>query len=319
MSAQGPPPGTQLVSGEGVAYALDHAGAGTRLIAAFIDLTLQLIVLTLLLVVTANVAGGADPAALGALIILEFALVLAGYHILMEWLTRGRTLGKLALGLRAVRDDGGPIGFRQAVVRGLSAALIEKPGLFFPFGAAAGVLTMIFSSQSKRIGDFMAGTFVLNERGGVSKRVLAPQQFGVPQPLLGWAPTLDLNRVDDRLALAVRQFVVRAHEMTPAAQVALGEDLRARLEEVMTPKPPPGTPTPWVLSTFLAERRRRAEATWAPQYGPPQYGPPQYGPPQYGPPQYRPPQYGSPQYGPPPASPQDGSPPASKGPFVPPS
>jgi len=31
----------------------------------------------------------------------------------METVTRGRTLGKIALGLRVVRDDGGPIVFRQ--------------------------------------------------------------------------------------------------------------------------------------------------------------------------------------------------------------
>ena len=66
------------------------------------------------------------------MLIIEVVLVFAGYPILMEWLTRGRTLGKIWLGLRVVRDDGGPIGFRQALVRGLAGLLIEKPGLLVP-------------------------------------------------------------------------------------------------------------------------------------------------------------------------------------------
>ena len=37
----------------------------------------------------------------------------------METLTRGRSLGKLALGLRTVRDDAGPISFQHAFVRAL--------------------------------------------------------------------------------------------------------------------------------------------------------------------------------------------------------
>ncbi len=37
-----------------------------------------------------------------------------------ETLSRGRSLGKLALGLRVVSDDGGPERFRQALMRALA-------------------------------------------------------------------------------------------------------------------------------------------------------------------------------------------------------
>jgi hypothetical protein len=250
-------------------------------------------------------------------------LVVAGYPILMEWLARGRTIGKLWLGLRVVRDDGGPIGFRQALVRGLAGLLLEKPGLL-GVTAVVGVLTMIFSQRDKRLGDMMAGTFVLNERAG-PRRTLVPREFGVPYQLQPWAATLDLSRLDDQLALGVRQFVVRAPEMTLAAQQSLGEDLRARVEAVTTPAPPPGTPTPWVLISVLAERRRRADLAaprYQPQYAPPsQYPPPQHAPP-HAPPQYPPPQHAPPPYAPPqhavrPSEPPPDAPPPS--PFTPPS
>lgn len=265
-----------LVSGEGVAYELRHAGLASRTIAALLDLAVQYGAMSFLLVFDVSLARGGDPASLAAVIITEVVLVLAGYPIVCEWLTRGRTLGKLCMGLRVVRDDGGPIGFRQALVRGLAGLILEKPGLLFPLSTAAGYATMMFSSREKRLGDMMAGTFVLNERAGPQHTALA-RSFWVPYELQPWAMSLDLNRLDDRLALGIRQFVLRASQMKPAAQLALGADLRARLSAVVAPPPPPNAPTGPVLMSVLAERRRRAElltgsspvpVQWRPTPGP---------------------------------------------------
>ena len=252
----------QLVSGEGVAYELTHAGAGSRIVAATIDLAIQFAGLTVLLSLDTALAGTSDSAALTALAIVEVVLVLAGYPVVLEWLTRGRTLGKLCMGLRVVRDDGGPIGFRQALVRGLAGLILERPGLLAPATTSVGIATMMISSGEKRIGDMMAGTFVLNERSGAHHSVAA-RDFYVPYELQPWAAALDLSRLDDRLALGVRQFVLRAQEMTPPAQAALGEQLRAAVEAVIAPPPPAGAPTPAVLVAVLAERRRRSEASAA--------------------------------------------------------
>jgi hypothetical protein len=80
----------------------------------------------------------------------------------------------------------------------------------------------------------------------------------VPPELRPWAASLDLSRLDDRLALSLRQFVNRAPMMTPAAQQALGEQLRHAVFAVVAPAAPPNTPTPTVLVAVLAERHRRA-------------------------------------------------------------
>jgi uncharacterized RDD family membrane protein YckC len=248
----------QLVSGEGVAYELNHAGIGSRTVAALIDVIVQFVLLVILFATYAGIGG--DSAADTAISIAIVVLVLAGYPIILEWLTRGRTLGKLWMGLRVVRDDGGPIGFRQALVRGLAGLILEKPGLLAPLSTVVGFATVLFSSAQKRLGDMMAGTFVLNERAG-SRRSIVANDFYVPYGLQPWASALDLSRLDDQLALAVRQFVLRAPQLTPAAQVALGEQLRAQVLAVVAPGPPIGTPTPLVLTAVLAERRRRAEAS----------------------------------------------------------
>src|SRR5690349_4112208 len=63
--------------------------------------------------------GNASGAVAGIVSILWSSLVLLLLPAAVETFTRGRTLGKLALGLRVVRDDGGPITARHAIVRSL--------------------------------------------------------------------------------------------------------------------------------------------------------------------------------------------------------
>jgi hypothetical protein len=167
------------------------------------------------------------------------------------------------VGLRVVRDDGGPITFRQALVRGLCGLVLEKPGVLLPFvGTLAGCASIVFSADEKRIGDLMAGTFVLNERPGPEYSALS-RRFYLPEGLDVWAGHLDLSRFDDTLALGVRQFVLRAGEMKSGAQIALGEELRRRVLAVTAPAPPAGVPTPILLMAVLAERRRRSDAALA--------------------------------------------------------
>src|SRR5579862_2842350 len=100
-----------------------------------------------------NTANGA------ALLVTAIVVSFVGYPVVFETLSRGRTLGKLALGLRVVSDDGGPVRFRQALVRGL-AGVVECWGVL---GVPA-VITSMLSARGKRLGDIFAGTFVLRER-----------------------------------------------------------------------------------------------------------------------------------------------------------
>ncbi|WP_375487176.1 RDD family protein [uncultured Jatrophihabitans sp.] len=261
-----------LVSGEGVRLVLDRAGVGSRTIAAAVDVLIQALALIVLVLVDVAIVGSADDAATAAVVLVEVVLVLAGYPIVAEWTSKGRTLGKASMGLRVVRDDGGPIGFRQALVRGLAGLVLEKPGLLFPLTTIAGVFTIALSDSEKRIGDMMAGTVVLNERAG--DQTLGVPPWWVAPPLQAWAMSVDLHRLDDALALRVRQFVSRAHSLTVPAQLTLGEELRAHVLAVVAPPPPADAPTPFVLSALLVERRRRAELAAAPVPYAPSHLPP---------------------------------------------
>ena len=156
--------GYPLVTGEAVALDLRPAALPSRLVAGAIDGALQLVLLLVLGGLAGAVSSRASDAAGAALGIVVLVVVLLGYPIAFETLLRGRTPGKAAMGLRVVRDDGGPIGFRQALVRGLAGGFLERPGVTLFVGA---VVTTLLNPRDKRIGDLLAGTVVLQERVAV--------------------------------------------------------------------------------------------------------------------------------------------------------
>jgi uncharacterized RDD family membrane protein YckC len=302
---------SDVVTGEAVALDLRIAQLPSRLTAAVLDVLVMggTYVFLILLLLEAGL-GDADDALIVGVVIVALVLVFLGYPVAMETLTRGRSLGKLALGLRVVRDDGGPITFRHALIRGLVGLALERPGLLLgSLGPAVGMVVSMFSSRGKRIGDMAAGTMVLQER--VPPRPLWTPVM--PPPLAWWAPTLDLAGLDDALALSVRQFLGRAGQLTPAAREALAADLVDEVRTRTTPAPPPGTPGWAYLTAVLAERRRREEDRAARAAGlpglPPGWYPgwPPYGP--YGQPHPQPYAGGPPQ---PPQPPQ--APPYAGGP-----
>jgi uncharacterized RDD family membrane protein YckC len=254
-----------LVTGEAVALELRPAAVPSRLLAGGIDSVLQFVLLFGVAALDAAVSPSVSDAASAALTIVLVVLVLIGYPVAFEALLRGRTPGKMALGLRVVRDDGGPIGFRQAFVRGLAGAFLERPGVTLFVGA---IVTMLLNPQSKRIGDLLAGTVVLQERVAVRGGPVAL----MPPQLAGWAASADLSALSDDLALSVRQFLARSRDLTATAREDLGGRLVGAVLAVITPPPPPGTPGWAVLSAVLAERRRRDEARFGAPPPPPTWG-----------------------------------------------
>lgn len=192
--------------------------------------------------------------------LLMLALVVVGYPTVMETLTNGRSLGKAILGLRVIREDGGPIRARHAFTRALIGLAVEWPGLLMPLVTWAGSLaTMLASRRGRRLGDLAAGTLVVHERRPVPWNLVP----GMPAGLADWASTADLSAVDDDLAEAVRQFAARSHQFAEPYRTTLGQGLFTEVAAKVSPAPPPGT-APWLfLVAVLAERRRRSAAQLA--------------------------------------------------------
>jgi uncharacterized RDD family membrane protein YckC len=235
-----------VVTGEAVVLDVRLAHWPSRLLARLIDFAAQFVLLIVGVLTLGRIAIDSDPALAVVIGIVLDVFIFIGYHVILETIWRGRTLGKAALGLRVVRDDGGPVRFRHALVR----------GLMFPLESwGPALVASIISKRSKRLGDMLAGTIVVLER--VPGRTALPVQM--PPPLVMWATTLDLSRFGDDLAMACRQFLGRQGELNAAARDAMGNQLVAAVLACVTPPPPPGTPGWAYLSAVLAERRRREE------------------------------------------------------------
>lgn len=241
-----------LVTGDAVVLELQPAKLASRSVAFAIDVFLMVVAYVLLLTVLSNALFSVDSALAGTVALLIGIGVFIGYPVTLETLTRGRSVGKLVLGLRVVREDGGPIRFRQALTRGLAAFIVDF-GVFSFFTGVVGLFTSLASQRGRRVGDMLAGTVVVRERVPVER---APDLY-VPPPLAGWAAALELSGLSDALALSARQFVARAPQLDPQVRASLGHALAEQVAGYVRPGPPPGTPAEAFLVAVLAERRRR--------------------------------------------------------------
>ena len=237
-----------LVTGEAVALDLPPATVGSRMASGLIDVAAMVVlatgVLFLAFVSTADTDGALQHVALVSSLIVVFLV----YPTTMETLTRGKSWGKLVVGLRVVRDDGGTVTVQQSFVR----ALIGIVEIYALLGGPAFFCCLI-SSHGKRIGDYAAGTYVVRDR----VRLALPPPPPMPAALATWAATADLGTPPVGLTLAVRQYLGRLPTLDAASRERLGAMLATRASEYVAPPPPPGT-TAWdFLAAVSAARRDR--------------------------------------------------------------
>jgi uncharacterized RDD family membrane protein YckC len=240
---------SELVTGEAVALELRPARLPSRALGVLIDLIVAVVVYIAVTIAVVAAAASLDDAALTALSIATFLLVLVGGPIAVETLSHGRSLGKLAVGLRVVRDDGGPIRFRHALVRG-AIGVVE---ILMTFGVVACIASLV-SARGRRLGDVFAGTLVVRERIPVG-----PSGFVPPPPpwLAGRFSELDLSAVPDGLWLAIRQYLTRMHQLDPQVGWAMAERLSADLAARTGAPAPRDVPPGAYLAAVVQERQAR--------------------------------------------------------------
>lgn len=263
----------EIVTGEAVILDLPCARFPTRILARIIDMLVEVAAYGIIAILAAiGVATHSlNKASTVAVFVAGYVLVIVGYPVAFETLSRGRTLGKLALGLRVVADDGGPERFRQALVRALAGA-IECWG----FLGVPALITSMLSARGKRLGDIFAGTFVLRERAPRPAAAPYPATFqqapgfqvagGHPAAmpldpaLRPWAASLDLSGLPDPLAASAASYLSRYWQLNEPARNDLGWQLAADVAARLSPPPPPGLPPAAYLYAVLAERRNRGLA-----------------------------------------------------------
>jgi len=264
----------EVVTGDAVVLDVPIAQLPMRAVGALIDIAVIVIGYLVALMLWAATLTRFDEAVTEAIMVIFTVLVFVGYPLVFETATRGRSVGKMVMGLRVVSDDGGPERFRQALFRAL-ASVVE---IWMLLGSPAVICSML-SPKAKRIGDIFAGTVVISERGPK----LAPPPV-MPPPLAWWAASLQLSGLGAEQAEVARQFLSRASQLDPQLRDQMAYRIAGDVLSRVAPPPPPGTPPQLVLAAVLAERHRRelarlrpspnGQAPWPPAEpsGPPSTG-----------------------------------------------
>jgi uncharacterized RDD family membrane protein YckC len=236
-----------VVTGDAVVLDVQIAQLPVRALSAMIDVIVVFIAYIIGVLLWASTLAQFDTALSAAVLIIFTVLCLVGYPVAFETATRGRSLGKMALGLRVVSDDGGPERFRQALFRAL-AGVIE----IWIFAGGPAVICSLLSPKGKRLGDIFAGTVVISER---APRLTPPPQM--PPQLAWWASSLQLSGLGaDQVELA-RQFLSRASQLDAGIRDQMAYRIAGEVVSQLSPPPPPGAPPQLVLAAVLAERHRR--------------------------------------------------------------
>jgi uncharacterized RDD family membrane protein YckC len=244
-----------IVTPEAVRLDFEPAGVATRIMALVLDLFIQINAMSLVIsLLSGSTASDGELSATAVIVTVVFTfVVLFGYPVLCETFWHGQTIGKMALGLRVRTREGSPERFRHAVIRA-ALGLVE---IYATFGIPA-MLSILFSRQHQRLGDLAAGTLVVRERTAAAKTGVAYDFF----PPYGWdayTDALDVGAMTNGQYGLVRNFLLRADEMSPGPRRHLATRLAEPLTGVLHHTPPGNvSPEQFLLCAAAAYQRQRS-------------------------------------------------------------
>jgi uncharacterized RDD family membrane protein YckC len=243
---------TGVFSGEAVRLELPEAGLSSRIVALTIDLIVELIVLFAVLMAAGFVMAGLDDAAGAAVGLVAMLAVILAMPVTIETLMRGRSVGKLAMGIRVVRDDGGPVRFRHSLVRGIFLVLVD----LWTTAGSVGLITSLANEKGKRVGDFFAGTIVVRDRFPTS---LTPPRYPEPVPphLAQWAQSLPMSKLSNSVATSAASFLTRRTSLDPRARIATAGSIATAVAEQLGTPAPSANDAETFLLVVVQEKERR--------------------------------------------------------------
>lgn len=240
----------ELVTGEAVVLGLRPARLPSRGLAVAVDVAVAWVIYIGISLMLVSATSSMDSAAVAAVSVAAFVLVQVGIPIVVETLSQGRSLGKVICGLRVVREDGGPIRFRHALVRGAMGAI----EIVMTMGVVAAIASLV-SARGRRVGDVFAGTLVIRERTPVAETGTA---LPAPPPwLVADVGALDLSRVPDAWWLTVRQYLARMGQLDPQVGGAMAGRLAEDLRGFTGVPGPAGVHPAAYLAAVAGERQAR--------------------------------------------------------------
>ncbi|HEY9858562.1 MAG TPA: RDD family protein [Candidatus Obscuribacterales bacterium] len=250
-----------LQTPESVELEFTLAGIGNRALALLIDYTLLLIpffvvlffwlfIVDQVLEFLVGIFGNADNVNLWlqALTILINFVVYEGYFVFFEAWWRGQTPGKRYTKIRVLRDDGRPISVAQALLRALVRPLDDT--LFL------GMFLIAFSRKEKRLGDWLAGTVVVQDERPIATSLVtsqAAQDLAIQLPQMA-----DLSHLLPDDFAVIRDYLQRRSELSSKARAEVNLQLARQVKEVILLEkvPPNTTPDLFLEAVYLAYQQQ---------------------------------------------------------------
>jgi uncharacterized RDD family membrane protein YckC len=233
-----------IATPEGVSLELVLAGVGSRFIARLLDTVIQLAInfaLALGLFFTSA------PGFVRAIAAVVLFLVIFAYDVPFEVLNGGRTIGKVAAGIRVVGDLGEPISFFTSAIRTILRIIDFLPVLY-----VGGVVCMVSTKHDQRLGDLAAGTIVVRERfPGLASAATAPATVPVDA-----VATWDVSALGTDDLATIHQFLDRRLSMTTPVRAYFATELASRVGPRVVGAPY-GTHPEYLLEGIVVAKQAR--------------------------------------------------------------
>ncbi|MGK7879701.1 MAG: RDD family protein [Crocosphaera sp.] len=222
---------------ESVELEFTLAGIGNRVYAFVIDMIVLGFILTILLLIAAiflfNISVlssifGIEEEKVGLWILaIQFFIIFTtyvGYFIFFETLWQGETPGKRFVKIRVIQDNGRPITLQQSTLRALFRPVDD---LFF-----LGLFFIIFGKREKRIGDWVAGTLIIQEEKG--KKGTDLNISSEAENLAKYLQTkTDLSKLLPEDFATIRRYLQRRDEMFMEVRMELARKLAYQVKDMI--------------------------------------------------------------------------------------
>ncbi|HEX3703547.1 MAG TPA: RDD family protein [Vicinamibacterales bacterium] len=208
---------------EQITLELPIAGIGSRFVAVAVDTVLQALTLAtgmFALTLGARWTFGVLKLAGPAAAILFAFCVYWGYFAGFEIAWSGQTPGKRMAGVRVIHESGRPVSAFEAIARNVLRAIDFLPLLY-----GVGIITMLLNRQSRRIGDYVAGTVVVYDSSAA-------------QPRLDWhdidsaaVPSARLTQVSTEELSLIETYLRRRLDLDPLVREEMADQIVHRLTQ----------------------------------------------------------------------------------------
>ena len=248
----------QIDTPEQIALELPLAGIGSRFLGLAIDTLLQiaLYVTGTFVLVFVGAFGGAVgigryfrwiPVSWApAIAILFLFCVYWGYFAFFEMIWKGQTPGKRLAKIRVIKESGRAINAYEAIARNLLRAIDGFPGMY-----GVGIVCMMLNRQNRRLGDYVAGTVVVHDKGSEEVK---PEWNTATEPA---ATNPQLALIASEELVLIETYLHRRAEMDLVLRDRIAYQIASRITEKTGLQPDPNES----LDNFLEASARQIRDT----------------------------------------------------------